>query len=370
MRILHLTDCYDNFLESTPVNDSLSFQENETNFYSHCFSWADFWIEPMARRGIHFWQITSNHEQLQRIWAREFLTKNAFSDPKAIVAAQVSRFKPDILFMDTYDELLLDSLRTACKSIKMVATWTGSAVAPKNWIKKVDVTLSCAPEVVEKLRLMGHKAEHLDHMFAPKVLEAIKGRQLMRREKATFIGQLLPGSEFHRARINLVSSLIPLGLKVFSPPWSSRTHLNFFRSKLSYRSTDVTWTDYMRLQYARRPGCFGLDMYTTLANSDVTINVHADSSPKFASNMRLYEATGVGTCLLTDWKDNITNLFEPDHEVVTYRTAEECKEKLNFLLANPRAREQIAKNGQKRCLAEHNIDRRTDKMLEIFRKYL
>jgi spore maturation protein CgeB len=111
-------------------------------------------------------------------------------------------------------------------------------------------------------------------------------------------------------------------------------------------------------------------MYSTLKSSDVTINAHADSSPKFASNMRLYEATGVGTCLLTDWKENIRELFEPDYEVVTYRTAEECREKLKFLLENPLVRQQIAKNGQKRCLTDHNIDRRADKMLEIFRKYL
>ena len=370
MKILYITTAYPEYISTLPSVEKNSFKSSEKDFYHQSFSWADFWTEPMAKRGVEFWQITVNHRNLQQLWARDFHLANPKPRPPDIVIAQVLQFQPDVLFMDDYNEELLDLIRAKCGSIKLVATWTGSALAPRNWIKKVDITLSCAPEVVERLNSLGHRAEHMNHVFAPKILERLKGIQSKPPEKATFIGQLLPGNEYHRARIKLISSLIPLGLKVYSPPWSARTHLNFLKSKLLGESSDIVWTSYARLQYARRPACFGLNMYSTLSNSNVTLNVHADSSPKFASNMRLFEATGVGSCLLTDWKPNIRELFEPDHEIVTYKTADECREKLKFLLENPKIRQQIAENGQKRCLADHNIDRRADKMLEIFRKYL
>ena len=43
--------------------------------------------------------------------------------------------------------------------------------------------------------------------------------------------------------------------------------------------------------------------------------------------MRLFEATGSGACLVTDWKENLGELFEPDVEVVTYRSVAECVKK-------------------------------------------
>ncbi|MDQ3755068.1 MAG: glycosyltransferase, partial [Acidobacteriota bacterium] len=82
-----------------------------------------------------------------------------------------------------------------------------------------------------------------------------------------------------------------------------------------------------------------------------------DISPVSASNMRLFEATGVGSCLLTDWRANISTLFEPDREVVTYRNAEECIEKATYLLDHESERQQIARAGQRRTLREHTYAR-------------
>ena len=42
--------------------------------------------------------------------------------------------------------------------------------------------------------------------------------------------------------------------------------------------------------------------------------------------MRLYEATGVGTLLVTDYKDNLHEMFIPGKEVVVYRDADEAVE--------------------------------------------
>ena len=99
-------------------------------------------------------------------------------------------------------------------------------------------------------------------------------------------------------------------------------------------------------------------MYQTLRNSRLTWNFHIDLSPISANNLRLYEATGIGTCLVTDWKQNLSQLFEPDREVVTYRSVEECAEKVRWLLEHTSERDSIARAGQARTLKDHTFMQR------------
>ncbi len=85
--------------------------------------------------------------------------------------------------------------------------------------------------------------------------------------------------------------------------------------------------------------------------------------------MRLFEATGVGTCLLTDWKENLNTLFEPDVEVASYRNSRECIEKVKFLLQNEKERLAIAEAGQRRTLQDHTIYKRAEQLDDIIKGY-
>ena len=78
--------------------------------------------------------------------------------------------------------------------------------------------------------------------------------------------------------------------------------------------------------------------------------------------MRLFEATGVGSLLLTDAKSNLSELFEPGLEVVTYASADELVERARHFLAHEPERQAIASAGQARTLREHGYDRR---MIEL-----
>jgi spore maturation protein CgeB len=111
-------------------------------------------------------------------------------------------------------------------------------------------------------------------------------------------------------------------------------------------------------------------MFQILCDSKMTLNIHADSSPQFASNMRLFETTGVGTCLITDWKENLPELFVPDKEVVTYRNAQECAEKMKWLLDHPQERAEIAAAGMARTLREHTFMHRAVELDRIIRTAL
>jgi spore maturation protein CgeB len=110
-------------------------------------------------------------------------------------------------------------------------------------------------------------------------------------------------------------------------------------------------------------------MYRALQRSLVTFNSHVPTS-RIARNMRLFEATGVGACLITDWRENMNDLFADGTEIVTYRSKEECLEKLRWLIAHPEETRQIAASGQRRCLSDHTYRSRAAILDEIITRQL
>ena len=99
-------------------------------------------------------------------------------------------------------------------------------------------------------------------------------------------------------------------------------------------------------------------MYQVLRDCRIVFNAHLDVAGIYANNLRLYEVTGAGSLLLTDWKKNIATLFEPETEIATYRSLEECVALAKHFLENDDEREAIAAAGQARILREHTFDHR------------
>ena len=73
----------------------------------------------------------------------------------------------------------------------------------------------------------------------------------------------------------------------------------------------------------------------------------------------------MGALLMTDWKENLHELFEPGKEVVAYRNADECAELVRYYLEHEEERKAIADAGQQRTLREHTEFQRTQQLLEI-----
>ena len=106
-------------------------------------------------------------------------------------------------------------------------------------------------------------------------------------------------------------------------------------------------------------------MFRVLRESKVALNRHIDAAEGFANNMRLYETTGLGTLLVTDAKENLSNLFEPGREVVTYANEDDLVEQVRYYLDNEPERRAIAHKGQQRTLHEHSYLRRMEELVAI-----
>lgn len=393
LRLVRLTTTYPGYLDGlysrNPTLSSASYREQHRVVQGDFFGWADSWSHALAPLGYEAADILSNAETLQRRWAQEhdFVpgTTNALED---IAVAQLRAFRPEILWFDDHRAELLARIRAEVPSLRLVLGWAGSAIPKTEVWRDIDLILSCAPESVEHLRGRGFACEHLDHAFDPRVLEALPQGEKVR--PAAFIGQILLRNEYHRVRGELLERLVATGeLTIFSPtipPGRKQGWKNQVRHLAAgvvnvLGETKAPGVEKLRalaegridalpdrLLRALEPAVFGLGMYRVLRESRVVLNIHADSSPRFASNMRLFETTGVGACLLTDARENLSQLFEPGKEVVAYASADECADKMHWLVANPVAAERIARAGQERCLRDHTFAKRAVRLDKLIRE--
>jgi len=376
-----------------------SFADQKAALDYDGFGWADFWSRALRPYGYEAKEFPINNEPLQRAWALENgLANPASIDLHEIALRQIETFKPEILWYDHHDDMLLEKIRFHAPSNRLVLGWVGSAIPGNNAFQFIDLILSCAPESVRRLQAAGFRSLHLNHAFESKILDRLK-----RREKeidCSFIGQIVPYQEFHSQREQILQELsAKIKVEIFSPSgnlgWKEEAKATgrLFLHDLVKLARNIGVPESVlgglpvisraakwpsrpvkpvtsKLKHILKPAVFGLEMYETLQASRVSLNIHADSSPTHASNMRLFETTGVGTCLVTDWKDNLPELFEPDREVVTYRSAAECAEKIKWLLDHPTEREAIAKAGKDRTMIDHSFLKRAKQLDEIIKQSL
>jgi len=409
MRLIRITTNYPAYLQKFDSDHSSLREQSYTVQYralmDDCFGWADFWTNALGKFGYEVWEPVGNAERQQKAWAQEqglrYDESNWLTD---ITAAQVKYFQPDVLFVNdyyTYTREFLDYLRGECPSIRLVLGWCGAPYVDASVFNAYDVVLSNISSLVEHFRGNGHRSEHMRHAFEPKVLDKIQSDS-QGTVPFSFSGSIFKGKGLHNERETLLKYLVQNScLQIWSdiqaPP------IDEYRRKVELKRKFVTARRLKNLRGGRsflrmlpqfkdvlnesdepdlsscvtieiaektKPGLYGLAMYQMIHDSQVTFNNHIDISAQFANNMRLYEATGVGTCLLTDYKRNLAEIFEPDVEVVTYCNAKEAAEKVRYLLAHNDERRRIADAGQRRTLRDHTLDSRAQQIDEIVKSVL
>jgi spore maturation protein CgeB len=338
---------------------------------------------------------------LQQAWAREHgVSFNRKNWLKEIVLAQVKDFRPDVLFLQDlylFDHAFRQQLRQHCSDRVILIGFRAAPTADYSPFKDLDLVLTVVPNFAERLRESGANVEILRHAFETSVLDVVPPA-VERDLDFTFIGSLVLRDGFHHERYALLEKLLQFtSLQVWGhitePPSETRT--GQVLSRLTSRadrslqrlgvpnrqrdqllSIGKKLSQKTRITPAQREAgsfhepVYGLDNFRVLGRSKITFNNHIDCADAYAGNMRLFEATGMGACLVTDWKINLPELFQPDTEVVTYKSAEECADKVNYLLEHDEERRSIAAAGQVRTLRDHTLRQRIVELDEMIKQLL
>jgi spore maturation protein CgeB len=261
-----------------------------------------------------------------------------------ILLAQIEDFKPDLIL--NQDLFHVDTrLARRIKQIGRPILIGQVGVLPprgEDW-SVYDLLISQIAAVVDFFRAHGARAEVIHLGFEPAILDALPPAP-PRSIDVSFVGAVTADHQRRVAQLEAIARRYDLKL------FGSGLHTLPASSPLHRCYQGEVW---------------GVEMYQALRSSRVTLNSHIDMAGPEAGNARLFEATGVGAFLLTDFKDNLHTLFEPGREVVAWRSADECIALIDRYLADDREREAIAKAGQARTLSSHLFRRRVADILQF-----
>ena len=280
------------------------------------------------------------------IIGKKLVNKNGLLD---IAKQQIKAFKPEILYCQDLsffpEEILLEIKKE--NNIRLVVGQIACPLPPKSFLNPYDLILTSFPHFVDRLRKDGKNCDYFKIGFDQRILS--KTTQNDRDINFSFMGGI---SKHHNNSLKNIEYLI------------SKANLEVY----GYGAKTLPLGSIIRKNHNGEK--WGTDMYDILSRTKISFNRHINVAENNANNMRLYEATGMGSLLMTDQKNNLNELFEINREILTYNSKEEALEKFNYLINNPKEIENIAKSGQLRTLKEHTYEIRIKELIEILTKYI
>ncbi|MCL2072665.1 MAG: glycosyltransferase [Marinilabiliaceae bacterium] len=400
MKFIKISTYYRDFLKNYYTRFPEVVQWNYAKQYAHLmeqyFSWSDNYGRLMAQKGMETMEIVSNAVPMQRAWAIE----NGFSDKLSldeIVAKQIEFFKPEVVYFQysiSFRDGFIREIRKNNPSIRLII---GNICAPfansqLEQFKVFDYFTVCSPVFVDALRKYGFKSILIPHAFDGRLLDKINIENHYSLSEFFFTGSIIPGEGFHSLRLQILENLVNENIPFdFYGNLPDNSYLSLLKKRTSYFTAQFldsvglkSVTDSIplirkgrahqsipkrmkiskKLYSVAKPPIFGLEMFKALSKAKIGFNIHGDCAADYTANMRIFETTGVATCLLTDMKKDLNNYFDIDNEIVTYSSVNECIEKIKWLLNNPNKCREIAQNGQLRTLRKHNFESRVDMFLE------
>jgi spore maturation protein CgeB len=366
MRVLVVDTYYPAFLRAHYANRpgiaERPYEEQHRSLMERSFGTSDAYSHYLRALGHEAMEVVANAEPLQLAWAREHgAARSARAQaklpgrwgiaardrlPQRIAAAQVEAFGPDVVYLQDLNFFSRVDLGAFRSAGRLVVGQIASAAPPADVLRGFDLITTSFPHYVERFRALGVDSEYLAIAFDERVLDRLPSAE--RDVGVSFVGGLDP--RVHPGGVALLERLaarLPLELWGYGgdelgPPLRER------------------W----------RGEAWGLDMYAVLARSRISLNRHIEAAEGNANNMRLFEATGAGSLLVTEAAPNLAELFEPGREVVAYESEDDLVARVGHYLANDDERAAIATAGHRRTLGEHTYARRIAQLAEILQARL
>jgi hypothetical protein len=371
--------------------------------------YSDGFSRAMRSLGHDAHEIVCDLEIMQKTWAKENNVQFGEQTWKIdIILKQIEKLRPDIVYFQDVHSLPYDvrrRLKSMFPFIKMIVVFTG-APAKVRKLNDVDVVFVGRPSMVEPYVAQGVLTHVVYHGFDENILNRIgNGGKVERRYGFTFVGS--SGFGIHPCHIvrywflvklmertglcawvdeqsqlrdrirglllnvlaaddadRLSTQMLGLTIKPKSEGELEKCLANFVNRRneayINMKKQQGFPIRTLREQFPQRchPPRFGMEMYDAIRHSRVSFNIESTKAGESVGNMRLFETTGVGGCLLTSTANNMAELFEDGKEVVTYSSLDECVEKARYLLDHEDVCRSIAQAGQRRTLRDHTIGSR------------
>jgi spore maturation protein CgeB len=344
----------------------LSFEELGDLFYNYSFGTNNIYSSILEKMGISCREVIFNSKRLQFSWLKNhhsskstklknFIRGVKLNTPiwetnwqEDILLHQVDFYKPDIVyFQDPFiaNSSLVKKLKDKkCKIVGQIA----SPLPSREILCEFDLILSSLPNLVDQIRDYGVQSEFLPIGFDTRLIG--KFEQVTRDIPISFVGGISPR---HPTTIPMLEAAYEI---------NNNLQIYGYGREFIPKSSPI-FNNHLG-------NAWGNEMFKILSRSQVTLNRHIDVSQQFANNMRLFEATGMGALLLTDYKINISQYFVVGEEIMVYNNMADLQNILKNLFANEFELSIIAMRGQKRTLTDHNYENVMIKLINYLEKLI
>lgn len=366
MKFLFLTSYYPPFLEKFFVRNKnvrdFTFEQLRQLILDEHFADTGALYHHTRKAGYEAFIIISNCEPLQKKWAKENnVTYTEQNWIKEIAFAQVKYFTPDVFYLEYVQEFFGDFVKEVKPYCKYITSWISSPLNEAVSLNGIDLIFSSTPDFINSFRAKGFKAEYMHPAFDVRILERINNPKT-KDIPFSFVGGW---SDVHINRKKALTELVkhtPIKLWGYSykREYSKRT-ITYYRNLISRINGDVL--------NVYKGEAWGLEMYDIIQRSLITFNIHENLLKGFVGNMRMFEATGVGTMILNDEGLNLSELFVPGKEIETYSSIEDAIEKSNYYIRYPEKAIEIGKNAQVRTIRDYNYDEYVKKLVHDIKKH-
>lgn len=372
-KLLEIQSQYDRYLSAFyhahSDIDRLSYNELLSMLNNDCFAQADFVQFHLKNLGIESKIIFYNNRNLQNKWDPERKDMSYFD----IILSQIREFSPDIIlisnvrgFTKEQTAMIKDSMPN--KEKKLVGYhFTLLDDAFKQNVPLYDQIYTGSKYFVNLMKDLGIPAFLLRHAFEPRILDRLP--KVERTNAVCFVGSIIRGKDVHDNRLDMLNALIMSNVPYtfYGNIYGQTKPDPAIESSKEERKYFKIIND---IDKDKKSDVYGVDYYSTLNQYNICLNLHSSSAGNGTGNMRMYEATGIGTCLLTDYRDENSELFDVDNEIVVYESFEDMVEKAKWLLNNPERAAQIALAGQKRTLQEYTYKHKAEQLNEYIQALL
>lgn len=296
-----------------------------------------------VRRGLHYMNRLSR-----------FIWTNA---PKVVPSLEILKhneiirtaqdFQPDIVLVTTatFPPEFLRRLRSVCSA--QVVCWytdpTANLYRQYLLASPYDAIFVKEPTLVTTLRdKLGLKAHYLPEACNPIWHQRV---ELSDEDRSRYACDIAGIGTLHYYRARILEPFVGYDMKI----WGSNCPL---------------WLDsparqvYANVFIAENSKSAALRCAKIVIN---TINLHDIDGV----NCTLFETAGCGAFQITDWRPALPELFEPEREIVTFRTRSELKDKVDYYLSHAEEREVIAARAHKRAHRDHSYEARFHRMFQL-----
>jgi ABC-type polysaccharide/polyol phosphate transport system ATPase subunit/predicted SAM-dependent methyltransferase len=347
---------FTDFYYTNPHLAAAPFTDQINGLISGGFAALHMFAPYMAQLGYESHLIIANNPHSQHQWLREnnLSLENPDDWLYETSRRQINHLKPEVLYLG--DPISFDSrfIRSLSWKPPLILGWRAANIPEGTDWTEFDVILSHLTVCRRAALALGAKA--VEHFFpGMPILFAEEVTHQQKKYDVVFSAQWTTEHQNRNRYIEVVARSLA-GSK-------NPVSLAFFIAADKPESLPIAVA-----KYNRGPR-WGVNMYRTLKRGRIVLNAEIDLARGEAGNMRLFETTGVGSFLLTEYHENIREYFEPGIEIETFRDENDLIEKIYYYLAHPVEREAIAKRGQERCLREYSIQKRATAFDEIIHRY-